>query len=336
VKIFISYRRADSQLGAAELHRQLALIGGASAEIFLDLASINPGEPYPERIATRVAECDILLAVIGPDWLDAKGSDGVRRLENDNDYVRLEIASALQRGTRVVPVFLERPPLDEKADLPRDLAGILTLNGASIAQPTFGLDVEKLARKIGLPQGGEATTAGLPQHSASLSSGKFAYVSYSDGVELPRLRSVVRQLLAEKIPVWVHNPVALGFRPTELSTMMSERSGQSWKEGGLVALKLARCVVALVDRHTVNSDRQSEEIVAAIKRDVMTCAALEDDYTSLPESILKRNPQRIMDYDVIDPKMSKALLMLVSDVKGLLEGANAPKARWSVFGFKPR
>ena len=336
MKIFISYRRADSQLGAAELHRQLGIIGGPDVEIFLDLASINPGEPYPERIATRVAECDTLLAVIGPDWLDAKGRDDVRRLENANDFVRLEIASALQRGKRVVPVFLDRASLDEKADLPPDLAGILTLNGVTIAQPTFGLDVEKLARKIGLSQGGEAETAGLTQASASLSSGKFAYVSYAEGVELPRLRAVVRQLLGAKIPVWIHNPVVLGFRPSELPTMMSERSGQSWKEGALVALKSAGCVLAVVDRRTANSERQDKEIAVALKRDVMACVALDDDYEKLPASIRKRNPQRIMDYDVIDPSMSKALMMLVSDVKGLLAGAGASKGRWSFLGIKTK
>lgn len=335
MKIFISYRRADSQLAAAELHRELELLSGPDSEIFLDLASINPGDPFPERIAAKVADCDVLLALIGPKWLDVAGADGVRRLESANDYVRLEIASALRRQARVVPVYLESTQLDEASNLPDDLKSVATLNSVSMRQPTFGLDVEKLAARLGLPgHHDKAVPDRAPEHGSL--HGQYVYVSYPEQIELPRLRAVVRRLLSEQIPVWIHNPVALGFRPQELRGMMSERSGQTWKEGALAALNSAKCILALVDRTTAQSKRQGMELATAVKRGVLSCAALDADRADLPASLIKRNPWIVLTDDIVDTSASKVIQGMVSDVRVLLGRTDTPKAGWPFGPFRRR
>ena len=80
-------------------------------QLFLDVHSIAPGLDFLRVVGERVAECDVLLAVIGKNWIDARTGAGNRRLDNPSDSVRVEIVSALSQGKRVIPVLVgEAPP----------------------------------------------------------------------------------------------------------------------------------------------------------------------------------------------------------------------------------
>src|SRR6516164_11410919 len=103
-QIFISYRRDDSKHAAGRLFGHLAQKFPTS-RIFMDIDKIDPGEKFAEVIKERVESCQILIAVIGPHWLDARDADGKRRLDNPEDFVRLEVSAALERGIRVMPVL---------------------------------------------------------------------------------------------------------------------------------------------------------------------------------------------------------------------------------------
>ena len=94
--IFISYRREDSELYAGRLRDTLSHHFGAE-QVFRDIDTIDPGELFPRVIEQAVGSCDALLAVIGPTWLAVRDEAARRRLDNPNDYVRLEIAAALGR-----------------------------------------------------------------------------------------------------------------------------------------------------------------------------------------------------------------------------------------------
>ena len=102
--IFISYRR-DSAGYTRAVHEQLAKRFSAQ-RIFMDVDTIDPGLPFDQAIEQAVGRCDVLLAMIGRRWLEGQGDKGPR-LGNPKDFVRNEIAIALSRNIRVIPVLLD-------------------------------------------------------------------------------------------------------------------------------------------------------------------------------------------------------------------------------------
>jgi hypothetical protein len=104
--IFINYRRDDAPGVAGRLFDYLA--GRFSREdLFMDVDAMKPGVDFAKQLDNQVSHCRVLLAVIGPHWLDAKDKTGVRRLDNEKDYVRVELASALKRDIAVIPVLVD-------------------------------------------------------------------------------------------------------------------------------------------------------------------------------------------------------------------------------------
>src|SRR5215471_9068251 len=95
--IFISYRRDDSAGYAGRLYDALASQFGKRL-VFMDVDAIQPGEDFVQLIQERVVACDFLIAVIGRNWLKGVDDKGLPRLQNPEDFVRLEIAHALARG----------------------------------------------------------------------------------------------------------------------------------------------------------------------------------------------------------------------------------------------
>src|SRR5262245_44585530 len=103
-KIFINYRREDSIGTAGRLHDRLAHTFGRD-NLFMDVDHIPAGVDFVEYLNSQVAQCGVFLAVIGPNWLNAKDNRGRRRFDNPDDYVTIEIAAALARKIRVIPVL---------------------------------------------------------------------------------------------------------------------------------------------------------------------------------------------------------------------------------------
>jgi hypothetical protein len=118
--VFINYRKKEQSLGPAAIHRELVAHFGPD-QVFQDYVSIRPGQMYPVELRQALARANLLVAVIGPDWLTMTDEHGVRLLDRDDDWVRHEIAVALARGIRVVPVLLNGtdPPAAER--LPSDI-----------------------------------------------------------------------------------------------------------------------------------------------------------------------------------------------------------------------
>src|SRR5215471_15923878 len=119
VRIFISYRRDDTAGHAGRLFDRLAQRFGKS-RVYRDLDSIDAGADFLETIRAQVRESDVLLALIGPRWITAADADGHWRLASDDDLVRAEIVTALESGTRVIPVLLAGAKMPEARNLPGD------------------------------------------------------------------------------------------------------------------------------------------------------------------------------------------------------------------------
>jgi TIR domain len=120
-RIFISYRRQEAGGHAGRLSDRL-IKHFSRAQIFQDIDSIQPGDDFAEAIADAVASCQVLLAVIGDQWLNIEDSEGHRRLDNPQDFVRLEIEAALRHNIRVIPILIDRAPMPRADQLPASLA----------------------------------------------------------------------------------------------------------------------------------------------------------------------------------------------------------------------
>lgn len=141
--IFISYRREDSAGQAGRLCDRLEQAFGADA-VFRDIEDIAAGDDFVDTLHGQVDRCDVLLALIGPRWLNVAGADGKPRLSNPNDWVRREIARALARDVRVIPVLLEGTTMPSQDALPPDLAGLARRNAVELRDTQFARDLEHL------------------------------------------------------------------------------------------------------------------------------------------------------------------------------------------------
>jgi formylglycine-generating enzyme required for sulfatase activity len=149
-QIFISYRRDDDPGMALALHGHLAR-AFSDERIFMDVEDgIPPGDDFVRILEERVAQCRVMLAVIGKDWITAKDSDGVRRLDNPDDFVRVEIESAMRLGKRVIPVLINRTEMPRAAQLPESMRPFVRRQAVRITAERLKADVQSLSKKIEL------------------------------------------------------------------------------------------------------------------------------------------------------------------------------------------
>jgi ABC-type multidrug transport system ATPase subunit len=148
LKIFINYRRSDDPGFAHALFQQLKATFDAR-QLFMDVeGQLKPGDDYGAVLESKVTECDILLVIIGPRWLAAADEHGRRRLENADDWVRIEIISALDAGKTVVPVLVGGADVPREDDLPEPLKPLSRRQAVRIDVESFGSDAQRLARHL--------------------------------------------------------------------------------------------------------------------------------------------------------------------------------------------
>lgn len=145
--IFISYRRDDSEGEAGRLFDDLVRSFGEDS-VFMDVAGINPGMDFRKAIDDNVAACGVLLAIVGPAWCFVKNSTGGRRLDDPNDFVRLEIAAALARKIAVIPVLVHEAKMPRPEDLPEDLKDFAYRNSVEITHTRWNSDVQLLTNAL--------------------------------------------------------------------------------------------------------------------------------------------------------------------------------------------
>jgi hypothetical protein len=148
-QIFISYRREESRWSARSLHDRLCRDFDPK-QIFMDIDAIALGEDFVKAIETTVAKCDVLIAVIGNNWLTTKDDHGGRRLDNPEDFVRMEIGAALKRQINMIPVLVDGALMPRATDLPEDLKSLVRRNALRITDTSFDGDCQRLAAAIRL------------------------------------------------------------------------------------------------------------------------------------------------------------------------------------------
>jgi hypothetical protein len=145
--IFISYRREDSIAYSGRLFDRLTAEFG-KGQVFMDIDSIDPGADFIQEIERTVAACDAVLVVIGKQWLTVVDAQGRRRIENPEDFVRLEVETALSRKVRVVPVLVGGAQMPRSDELPSTLGGLLRRHALDLPDTAFHQALERLITSI--------------------------------------------------------------------------------------------------------------------------------------------------------------------------------------------
>jgi hypothetical protein len=146
-KIFISYRRGDDAGFAGRLFDSLSDAFGPD-ELFIDVDNIEPGEDFLKVLEDKVAQADILLAVIGSRWIDALDSQGKRRLESPTDFVRIEIEAALNQKKRVIPVLVGEVEMPAPEQLPESLRMLPRRHAYRLKHERFRSDAKGLIEAL--------------------------------------------------------------------------------------------------------------------------------------------------------------------------------------------
>jgi hypothetical protein len=147
VRIFLSYRRSDVGGHAGRLADALLQRLGANS-VFQDVIAIAPGQDFTVELDRALDDSDAVLAVIGPGWLTAVTPQGAPRLSEADDYVRLELARALNRNVRVVPVLVGGAALPAAIDLPDELRGLVQRQAVVLHDETWHQDVDGLVQSL--------------------------------------------------------------------------------------------------------------------------------------------------------------------------------------------
>lgn len=146
--IFLSYRRSDSSDVTGRICACLMTHFGREV-VFRDIHSIPPGVDFRDHLRQAVGRCQVLIAVIGPSWLNADDQNGGRRLDSPNDWVRAEIETALQREIRVIPLLVSGAKLPSADELPESLQALAYRNAAlARPDPDFDVDMSRLIRSL--------------------------------------------------------------------------------------------------------------------------------------------------------------------------------------------
>jgi hypothetical protein len=145
--IVVSYRREDAEGSAGRLYDRLIERYGNDF-VFMDYYSIESGEDWMKIVEEAVGGSTALLAVIGPRWSSVTDAEGKRRLDDENDYVRHEIRTALQRNARVLPILVERAPALSATTLPPDIAALAEIQNLVLDSRYYDRDVERVFRFI--------------------------------------------------------------------------------------------------------------------------------------------------------------------------------------------
>lgn len=146
-KIFINYRREDSQADARSIYQRLQRTFG-SRQLFMDVDTIEKGRDFREVLHDSLAECQLMLVIVGRSWLGARNEKGARRLDDPNDFVRMEIAAALKRNIPVIPVRVGGALMPPEAELPGNLKALAMRQSAIVTHENFPHDMDGLERDI--------------------------------------------------------------------------------------------------------------------------------------------------------------------------------------------
>ena len=190
--IFISYRREDSSGYAGRIFDRLRDAFGTN-RVFMDVSAIEPGVDFVEAIDHAVGSCAVLIVVIGKKWLTCTDAAGRRRLDDPQDFIRLETATALRRNIRVIPVLVQAADMPRDEDLPEELKKLARRQATEISDSHWDTDMGQLIVTLrGIVGGGET----IPDTGKAASKGSDAVPPPSPPSPLSRMKWLITSITA--------------------------------------------------------------------------------------------------------------------------------------------
>lgn len=149
VSVFINYRRSDVAGHAGRLYDDLSQRLGAD-QVFMDVDTIPVGVDFAEVVREALGRCDIVLALIGKSWSDTRDRTGRRRLDRPDDYVRVELETALEHRIPILPILLQDAEMPAESELPASLAFLARVNALDLSDRRWRRDIDLLYEQLGL------------------------------------------------------------------------------------------------------------------------------------------------------------------------------------------
>jgi len=175
--IFLSYRRTDTSGYAGRVYDRLAKAFGGE-NVFMDVDHIAPGEDFRKKIREAVSSADVLLAVIGHQWVDAVDEAGRRRLDDPKDFVRIELEAAVEEEKKIIPVLVQGAKMPKPEELPSSLQSLSFIQAMEIDHSRFTSDCERLLATLqDLTAGDQSeieveSTDGDSSHASEIAPGR--------------------------------------------------------------------------------------------------------------------------------------------------------------------
>ena len=330
-RIFISYRRSDTAASAAHLHASLGRRFG-NDKVFRDLATIAPGDAFAAEIERAIAGTSVFIALIGRRWLTVKGRDGRRRLDDEKDFVRLEVEAGLRHAASVIPVLVDGAEMPAREDLPASIADLASRNAfrlswheevSTIGREIATVERERAAREAAARAEAERLdlTAGLSQRPASWNQNS---ATNAFGVVIRAMElSLERQGHARQLS------------PADLEKSMRERTRRDIGAEGfvfadlihvldLVGVKARRGEARYVARSypVASLDEAVEQL--RLGRPVLTSAVVTDDWWQVENAVI--------DFERPGPTVGATVCAIVSwDPR---DGHVRLRTPWPTYGDK--
>jgi hypothetical protein len=239
-RIFISYRREETAYPAGWLFDRLADEFGPG-QIFKDVDSIELGDDFVEVISTAVGSCDVLLALIGDEWVTITDAHGQRRLDDPDDFVRLEIEAALARKVRVIPILVDGARMPRADELPSSLATLARRQALELSPSRFDFDTSRLLKVLDKTLAEVRTAdAGAPLERVGF---KAPDPSATETQKAPERGDQSRLTPADSIPPVV---AATPGEPSDVSESDSQRRPVFTRARIRAAIGVAVVIIALV------------------------------------------------------------------------------------------
>jgi len=147
-KIFLNYRRDDSRWPAISLYNLLAQVFPRE-QLFMDVEGyIRPGDDFVEVLEEQVSACEVMIVVIGPQWLSLTDDGGSPRIADVRDFVHIEIATALARKIRVIPVLVDGAGMPKEGALPEPLKALTRRQAIRLSHDRFSADGQGLVKAL--------------------------------------------------------------------------------------------------------------------------------------------------------------------------------------------
>jgi hypothetical protein len=200
-KVFISYRREDTAGHAGRLYDTMAARFG-QPNVFVDV-DLAPGIDFVQRISEAVGECRVLLVIIGPRWASLTDDEGAIRIADPDDFVRLEVETALRRAeVTVIPVLVAGAQMPDPDDLPEGVRPLTRRNALELSDMRWRYDVGRLNTRLDELLADTTAVHDVPvAEPAAEPAARFASTArlFAEGMAVAGAAALVARLLAEPI-----------------------------------------------------------------------------------------------------------------------------------------